>query len=589
MTLLSVKDVKEIAKKQPRREIIQQGILIAERLRFHTDAVVGKVYTSSYYKKYISYIESFIEDEVKRERFRTFLNNPPFPTVEITEKIWRKRDRIFNAADPYEKLEFNNPEIREDADAYLDSIMFNSTFKNELNEYRKTSPNSFWIVDAKEEQTTTPEPYCYIVDIENVIDYIDTPKGLQWVIYKDCKNISEDYPNGRIIGIDSEKYISVKLDENEKPLWETATEVFHNLEKTPAGQLSTQPLRKQDYQVKSNIIVNQLSNLDTFLFTKISKRYLDSYMFPIIEKIEEECNYRDSDGTECEGGYLYSQRWCPSDDSNQYPDGGYYEHDSKECPDCKARRVIGAGTVITKAAPDSETPLVADAVKFVTPPVDYLNYSKETMQEYEETIVKNTIGQITIPREALNELQVESAYEDRKDVLLDEAKEMAKVKKDIVSCIMSFKYGDRFINSTVSFGREFYLYSVADLEERKKLLIENGASQLELMQLQEKIIATEYMTNPSIQNRLLMLLNLEPYPLLNIEKANNLLSNGILTKEDFEKKIKFDKLVRRFEREQGNITEFVIDAPFDRRIELIDDILNGYLNEERESTVDVRE
>ena len=136
-----------------------------------------------------------------------FLNNPPFPTVEITEKIWRKRDRIFNAADPYEKLEFNNPEIREDADAYLDSIMFNSTFKNELNEYRKTSPNSFWIVDAKEEQTTTPEPYCYIVDIENVIDYIDAPKGLQWVIYKDCKNISEDYPNGRIIGIDSEKYI----------------------------------------------------------------------------------------------------------------------------------------------------------------------------------------------------------------------------------------------------------------------------------------------------------------------------------------------------------------------------------------------
>jgi len=133
------------------------------------------------------------------------------------------------------------------------------------------------------------------------------------------------------------------------------------------------------------------------------------------------------------------------------------------------------------------------------------------------------------------------------------------------------------------------LYSVNDLEDRKKLLIENGASQTELMQLQEKIIGTEYMTNPSIQKRMLMLLHLEPFPLLSIEKANNLLQSGVLTKENFEKKIKFDKLVRRFEREQGNITEFVMDAPFDRRIELIDNTINGYLDEERETTNDVRE
>jgi len=409
---------------KPRKEIIHQGILIANRLRFHTDSVVDKVYTSSYYNTYIKYVESFIEDEVKRERFKTFLNNPPFPTVEITEKIWRKRDRIFNAADPYEKLEFNDPEIQEDAKAYLDSIKFDSSFQDELNQYRKTSPNSFWVVDAKDEQTTSPEPYFYIVDIDNVIDYIDNPNGLIHVLYTDTLNITEEYPYGRLIGIDSEKYIVCALEKGGTPRYETYTEIIHGLNKTPAGQLSTQPLRKQDYQVKTNIIVNQLSNLDSYLFAKISKRYLDSYMFPIIEKIEEECNYRDEDGQQCEGGYIYNEVWL---DDSSYAEGGYTKHSQKECPDCKARRIIGAGTVITKAAPDSETPLVSDAVKFVTPDVSYLEYSKETMQEYEESIVKNTIGQITIPREALNELQVESGYEDRKDVLLDEAKEICIV------------------------------------------------------------------------------------------------------------------------------------------------------------------
>ena len=101
MTLLNVKNVEEIVKKKPHKEIVDEGILIGERLRFHTDSIVERTWTSRYYKWFIRWVNSFIEDEVKRERFKQFLNNPPFPTVEIVERIWRKRDRIFNAADPY--------------------------------------------------------------------------------------------------------------------------------------------------------------------------------------------------------------------------------------------------------------------------------------------------------------------------------------------------------------------------------------------------------------------------------------------------------------------------------------------------------
>jgi len=574
-------------KKRPHQEMIEEGKLQAERLRFHTDSIVDQAWTSHYYKWYLKWVFSYIEDEVKRDRFKTFLNNPPFPTVEIVERIWRKRDRIFNAADPYEKIEFNNPELQEDANAYLESIRFNQLFVDEINQYRKTSPNSFWVVDAKPEQTTQQEPYAYIVDIENVIDYYDDAEGLIYVVFEDKKNVCEDYPNGKLIAIDAEKYIVIELDDNGKPNYTNAQEYYHNLGKTPAGQLSNQPIRKQDYQVKSNILVSQLATLDMHLYKRVSKKYLDSYMFPIIEKIEEECNYRDEDGTQCEGGYIYSRGAWVEDSS--YADGGYYNNVQKECPDCKARRIIGAGTVITKAAPDGDTELVNDAVKFVTPDVSYLQHSEESLKAEEDAIVKNSVGAITTPREALNELQVEAAFEDRKDVLLDEAREMANIRREIIDCLMRFRYGDRYIQTDVSLGREFYIYSVADLEQRKKMLIENGASQTELMQLQEKIINTEYKTNPFIQKRLITLLNLEPMPLLNLEQTNNLLQSGILTKEDFEKKIKFDKLVRRFEREQGNITEFVVDAPFDRRIELIDNILNGYLDEERNNDRELRQ
>ena len=576
--------LQEIIKKRPRKSTVDTGRLLGERLRFHTDAIVDNQYTSGYYSKYLKYVFSFIEDEVKRERFKTFLNNPPLPTVEVSEKIWRKRDRIFNTSDFFEKIEFSRPELEEEAKDYLDSINFEEFFKD-LNEYRKTSPNSFWVVDLpileRNEEgniigfTGQLEPYPYIIDINYVIDYLDTPNGLKHLIYK-CDD--------KIVAIDKMNYFVIPLDEDGEPNYSQMIVSEHSTGKCPAGQLSNQSLLKQDYQVKGNLVVNQLSALDTFLFTKISKKYLDSYMFPIIQKVEEACDYRDMDGNECTGGTVYYERWCPDD---SYEGGGYNEKREKECPTCKANKIIGAGSVVITPAPDGEIPIINDAVKFVTPQVDYLDYAKETIKEFEDSIIANSVGVLSDQNKQQNELQVQAGFEDRRDILLDETKEMSRLRSEIISCIMTYCYGDTFIKTVTNYGTEYYLATIVELEERKKLAIDNGASQSELMQLQQRLIETEHRNNPTLIERLKMLLHLEPFPLMSIEKANNILQNGNISVEYLEKKILFDKLVRKFEREQGAITEFISDAPFEDRIDLIDKILNEYLNEERRN--DVRE
>jgi hypothetical protein len=55
---------------------------------------------------------------------------------------------------------------------------------------------------------------------------------------------------------------------------------------------------------------------------------------------------------------------------------------------------------------------------------------------------------------------------------------------------------------------------------------------------------------------------------------------GIATTEDVVLKLNFAEYIRRFERENMNITEFGMDTDYDKKIQVISDRLREYASEE---------
>ena len=133
--------------------------------------------------------------------------------------------------------------------------------------------------------------------------------------------------------------------------------------------------------------------------------------------------------------------------------------------------------------------------------------------------------------------------------------------------------------ANINYGTEFYLYDVSELRERYAKARENGASEAELDALQAQIIETEYRHNPLMMQRMITLSALEPYSHMSREEVVELADKGIISREDMLVKLNFASLVKRFERENINVTEFGSEIPFDKKIEIISNTLRNYVSE----------
>ena len=143
------------------------------------------------------------------------------------------------------------------------------------------------------------------------------------------------------------------------------------------------------------------------------------------------------------------------------------------------------------------------------------------------------------------------------------------------------RYADGFLAASINYGTEFYLYDVAELRDRYAKARENGASEAELDALQNQIIETEYRHNPLMMQRMMTLQDLEPYRHMSRDEVVALADKGIIDRTDMLVKLNFASLVRRFERENINVTEFGTDIPFERKIEIITNTLRKYVSEDR--------
>ena len=100
------------------------------------------------------------------------------------------------------------------------------------------------------------------------------------------------------------------------------------------------------------------------------------------------------------------------------------------------------------------------------------------------------------------------------------------------------------------------------------------------LEISNQIIETEYRHNPLMMQRMMTLQELEPYRHMSRNEVVELADKGIIDRTDMLVKLNFASLVRRFERENINVTEFGADIPFDRKIEIITNTIRNYVSED---------
>ena len=334
-----------------------------------------------------------------------------------------------------------------------------------------------------------------------------------------------------------------------------------------------------DPDVKRSPISKELENLDWYLFYAISKRNLDLYgSYPIYSGYAANCDYiNDETGDYCDGGFLRDVH-------------KHWKHDANglvPCPKCKDKRLSGAGSYIEVPIPDPDNgqPDLKNPVTITTVDRSSLDYNVAECARLREEIINGAVGtdQKIVTTQAVNEKQVDATFESQTDILLRLKTSIENAEKWVDETVCKLRYGDTFLSASISLGSRFFLYSPDELRELRKAALESGASEADLDALQRQTIEAEYKNSPLELQRMTILSDLEPFVGLSREEVNNLREQGLISTQDYMVKVNFPAYVRRFERENTNITEFGIAIPFRDRVNKILEVLRGYAQQDIQS------
>ena len=226
-------------------------------------------------------------------------------------------------------------------------------------------------------------------------------------------------------------------------------------------------------------------------------------------------------------------------------------------------------------------------IQITTIDKDSLEYNVDECERLKNEIVVSVVGSggTVSEKEAINETQVTANFESKTSVLNALKTNFELAQKFVEDTVCRLRYGKSFISSSISWGTEFYVFTVSELYNKFKLAKENGASNAELDAISQQILEVEYRNNPLVLQRMLILKQLEPYPHNTLDEVLKLYEKGLLDDKLVKLKINFSTLIDRFERENINIIEFASNRPMREKIDIINKKLLEYVAEIRTSTV----
>lgn len=567
---LELNQIKQILQKPTKRQAIQKAVNMQRRLRFHTETNVAVSDINQPTTIFLDWVKSLLP----KDKFNIFLQlfKFPLPTPAVVEDVYRELERVFYSRNSSSSYQFTDSELAEDWAQYK---------KNNLNEPEvwkttgwkrmQVSPNSILVVDLPQVQTSArPEPYFYWLEIDAVIDYQVSKQDdnlFEWLIFKQ--------PENRIAVFD-DTYIRVYQLNEKNEIQSLVSEASHDLGYCPARFFWSTQLNEKNKDLKKNPITKELSNLDWYLFFALSKQHLDLYApYPIYSAYEADCSFENNEtGDYCDGGFLRNAK-------GEYKilNDGTVE----KCPCCSEKRIAGPGSFLEVPIPN-QSEGVADMrnpVQITTIDKNSLDYNVKECVRLKNEIVVSVVGSggTVSEKEAINETQVTANFESKTSVLNALKTNFELAQKFIEDTVCKLRYGAAFISSSVSWGTEFYVFTVTELYSKYKQAKENGASNSELDAISQQILEVEYRNNPLVLQRMLILKQLEPYPHKTLDEVLKLYEKELLSENLVRLKINFSSLIERFERENINIIEFASNKPLREKIDIINKKLLEYVSE----------
>lgn len=568
---LDLNQIKQILQKPTKRQVIQKAANMQKRLRFHTETNIAVSDINQPTALFLDWVRNLLP----KDKYNIFLQLFKFPlsTPAVVEDVYRELERVFYSRNSSSSYQFTDSELAEDWADYR---------KNKLNEpdiwktvgWKKmqVSINSILVVDLPQVQMSVrPEPYFYWLEIEDVVDYeMINDTEFKWIVFRQ--------PNRMIAAFD-DTYIRVYQLNEKNEIASLVSEATHNLGYCPARFFWSTQLNEKNKDLKKNPISKELSNLDWYLFFSISKQHLDLYApYPIYSAYAADCNFENNEtGDYCDGGFLRNS-------SGEYKilNDGTVE----KCPCCSEKRIAGPGSFLEVPIPNQAEGIVdmRNPVQITTIDKDSLTYNVEECVRLRNDIIVSIAGSggIVSEKEAINETQVAANFESKTSVLNALKTNFELAQKFVEDTICRFRYGSDFISSSISWGTEFYVFTVKELYNKYEQAKTNGASESELDAITQQILEVEYRNNPLVLQRMLILKQLEPYPHKTLDEVLKLHEKKLLNENYVKLKINFSTLVERFERENINIIEFASARTFSEKIKLITDKLLDYVREEND-------
>lgn len=568
---LDLNQIKQILQKPTKRQVIQKAANMQKRLRFHTETNIAVSDINQPTALFLDWVRNLLP----KDKYNIFLQLFKFPlsTPAVVEDVYRELERVFYSRNSSSSYQFTDSELAEDWADYR---------KNKLNEpdiwktvgWKKmqVSINSILVVDLPQVQMSArPEPYFYWLEIEDVVDYeMVNDTEFKWIVFRQ--------PNRRIAAFDDTHIRVYQLNEKNE-IASLVSEATHNLGYCPARFFWSTQLNEKNKDLKKNPISKELSNLDWYLFFSISKQHLDLYApYPIYSAYAADCNFENNEtGDYCDGGFLRNS-------SGEYKilNDGTVE----KCPCCSEKRIAGPGSFLEVPIPNQAEGIVdmRNPVQITTIDKDSLTYNVEECVRLRNDIIVSIAGSggTVSEKEAINETQVAANFESKTSVLNALKTNFELAQKFVEDTICRFRYGSDFISSSISWGTEFYVFTVKELYNKYEQAKTNGASESELDAITQQILEVEYRNNPLVLQRMLILKQLEPYPHKTLDEVLKLHEKKLLNENYVKLKINFSTLVERFERENINIIEFASARTFSEKIKLITDKLLDYVREEND-------
>lgn len=568
---LELNQIKQILQKPSKRQVIQKAVNMQRRLRFHTETNIAVSDINQPTTIFLQWVKTLLP----KDKFNIFLQlfKFPLPTPAVVEDVYRELERVFYSRNSSSSYQFTDSELAEDwANYKKNSLNEPEVWKTTGWKRMQVSPNSILVVDLPQiQKSSRPEPYFYWLEIDAVIDYqlskLDD-NAFEWLIF--------NQPNHQIAVFD-DTYIRVYQLNEKNEIQSLVSEASHDLGYCPARFFWSTQLNEKNKDLKKNPITKELSNLDWYLFFALSKQHLDLYApYPIYSAYEADCDFENSEtGDYCDGGFLRNAK-------GEYKilNDGTVER----CPCCSEKRIAGPGSFLEVPVPN-QSEGVADMrnpVQITTIDKDSLDYNVSECARLKNEIVISVVGSggTVSEKEAINETQVTANFESKTSVLNALKTNFELAQKFIEDTICKLRYGDAFISSSISWGTEFYVFTVTELYSKYKQAKENGASNSELDAISQQILEVEYRNNPLVLQRMLILKQLEPYPHKTLDEVIKLFEKGLLDEKLVKLKINFNTLVDRFERENINIIEFASKKPLRDKINIITNKLLEYVTED---------